>query len=144
MTFDRVLVRPRSSDDAQFGRIVLVPEGMIALNAAVEETVRALFGGALVAELTDDEVNAAVAGDRSRTVSNLKIQKTLAAPSTEPTSELPAWVPLHRIAAERARLEACPIKVAQRAIIKAAGEGAGPGQIGDGCRASVRGDSDSR
>jgi hypothetical protein len=225
IAFDRVSIRPRSPDNAQSaptfvpagteqvrsGRIVLVPEGMIALDAAVEETVRALFGDALVAELTEDEVKAAVAGDHSRTeawqnaidrllgalqsgdltalavqpaqdrrvrlpraywqlwiaewrpfrtgrvdivatdrdvprelrdiagwpcaidqpslrhwISNLKIQSRLAPPSPELTSELPAWVPLHRTAAERARLEACPIKSAQRAIIKAAGEGVLP------------------
>ncbi len=42
----------------------------------------------------------------------------------EPISDSSAWVRLHRAAAERAWLTACPIKSAQRAIIKAAAEGA--------------------
>jgi hypothetical protein len=40
---------------------------MIGLCEAVQETVRTLFGEPLIAELTEEDVKAAVAGDRTRT-----------------------------------------------------------------------------
>ena len=47
--------------------VIVVPEGMIGLGKAVEDMVRARFGESFVAELTENDLKAAAAGDRTRT-----------------------------------------------------------------------------
>ena len=83
IAFERISVRPRGAGgeleqahappplasriaSAPLSPVQVVPEGMIGLRDAVEETVQALFGDEFVADLTEHDLKAAAAGDDTR------------------------------------------------------------------------------